>query len=80
MPHITIFPGTTGNIGTNQVPGNLQIIGVAVPYTISIGGSPAVAHTVAVGAVDNYVINNRAVTIVNNSALGIPAGNLAVTY
>lgn len=79
MANQTLAPGATANLGAGIVMGNLNIIGVATPYTIAIAGGPAVAHVVAVGAVDVYPINGQSVSVVNTSPAGT-APNLTLSW
>ena len=67
MPVQPLARGHTANIGANIIAGNLTIIGVATPYTISINGAAAVAHVAANGVPDVYPINNQTVTVTNTT-------------
>jgi hypothetical protein len=79
MPNQAVPRGHTANIGANVIAGNLHVIGVATPYTISINGAAATAHVAAVGVPDTYAINNQTVSVTNTTATPGP-DNLTLSW
>lgn len=79
MPNQVIPRGHTANLGANTVTNNLNVIGVATPYTISINGGAAAAHVAAVGVADVYAINGQSVSVTNTTAAPGP-DNLTISW
>lgn len=79
MPHQVIPRGHTANLGANTVTHNLNVIGVATPYTISINGGAAVAHVAAINVADVYAINDESVSVTNTTATPGP-DNLTISW
>lgn len=79
MPNQALPRGHTANIGANIIAGDLHIVGVATPYTISINGAAATAHVAAVGVVDTYNINGQTVSVTNTTAVPGP-DNLTLSW
>ncbi len=79
MPNQALPRGHTANIGANIIAGDLHIVGVATPYTISINGAAATAHVAAVGVVDTYNINGHTVSVTNTTAVPGP-DNLTLSW
>ncbi|WP_160113671.1 hypothetical protein [Phyllobacterium salinisoli] len=79
MPNQVIPRGHTANLGTNTVTNNLNVVGVATPYTISINGGATVAHVAAIGVADVYPINGQSVSVTNTTATPGP-DNLTISW
>ncbi|MEM5473244.1 hypothetical protein WNZ14_16055 [Hoeflea sp. AS60] len=79
MPNQALPRGHTANIGANVIAGDLHIIGVGTPYTISTNGGAAAAHVAAVGVVDTYHINSHTVSVTNTTAVPGP-DNLTLSW
>jgi len=79
MPNQAVPRGHTANIGAHVIAGDLYVIGVATPYTISINGGAAAAHVAAVGVVDTYNINGQTVSVTNTTANPGP-DNLTISW
>lgn len=67
MPVQPVPRGQTANLGAHVVNGNLNVIGVGTPYTISINGGPPVARVAAAGVPDIYPINGASVSVTNTT-------------
>ncbi len=79
MPTQALPRGQTASFAARIVHGNLTIIGVATPYTISINGGAATAHVAAINVPDVYAVNNQSVVVVNTTPHPGP-DNLQLTW
>lgn len=79
MPVHAVPRGQTANLGAHIVNGNLNVIGVGTPYTISINGGPAAAHVAAIGVPDIYPINGDSVSVTNTTPAPGP-DNLNISW
>lgn len=79
MPVQAVPRGHTAALGAHTVNDDLNVIGMATPYTISINGGPAVAHVAAAGVPDIYPIDGQSVSVTNMTATPGP-DNLNISW
>jgi hypothetical protein len=70
MPNLPLARGSTANLGVNQVPGNLNIVGFGAHYNIAIAGGAAAPHVIIGAGADVYPINNQSVSVTNTTPAG----------